>query len=93
MNEIAQSSFSTIYPCHKRVLFGDKQSIVKKKACKDKFGKKKCQKLKMKKKGMGCKKKSIEKKCKKTCGKCFECPKWVDSDPCCWCDYGGIICA
>ena len=41
-----------------------------KQACKDKLSRKQCVKLKKKKKGKGCKKKSTQKKCKETCGLC-----------------------
>ena len=61
---IVASETSLVPNSDKHVMFDEKA------ACKDQKSKKKCQLLKEKNGGKGCKKKSTKKNCKKTCGLC-----------------------
>ena len=72
------ASESTVVPTsNKQIMFEEKTD------CKDQKSKKKCQLLKEKNGGKGCKKKSTKKNCKKTCGLCddgklvSECIFWI----------------
>ena len=55
-----------------RTISNNELLIVEQASCADKKSKKKCQILKGKNNGNGCKKKNTKKNCRKTCGLCPE---------------------